>query len=75
MEGAMKWKTTEIEHDGEALLIQVDLSNGDIETHLAHCDRDGDMLNADSGDSLGWSHTDVSRWVKLSDVLAALERG
>jgi hypothetical protein len=36
---------------------------------------DGDMLNADSGDSLGWSHTDVSRWVKLSDVLAALERG
>ena len=61
--------------DGEAMLFQVDLSDGSTETFIGRVDDDDTMVHLDYldyGEDIGWQADSVDRWILLEDVLAAI---
>ena len=55
--------------DGDALLFQIVLKNGETETHIGCVDDSGTMVDLEYRDDIGWHSEDVDRWIKLYDVL------
>jgi len=67
----MKWHTEPLTIS-DLVLFQVDLDNGDNDTHVGYKgDEDDTMWDAHDCD-IGWQAEDVSRWVPLKEILENL---
>jgi hypothetical protein len=67
----MKWHTEPLTIS-DVVLFQIDLDDGDIDTHLGYLGDEDDTMWDSQGDDIGWQGKDVSRWVPLKEILDSL---
>ena len=63
----MKWKTKKPNIDDAGLMI-VNLDSGKKEMYLAQIDNDGDLVDPEYGDTLGWNYSCVDRWISFEEI-------
>jgi hypothetical protein len=65
-----KWRSYDIPGDFHDLLIaEVELSSGSKDYFLCVIDDEGQMVDPESGDNLGWDYECISRWVPFDEFL------
>jgi hypothetical protein len=69
-----KWRTCDVPDDfHDVLIAEVELSSGSREYYLCSIDDAGEMVDSESGDSLGWQYDCITRWVPFDEVLTWLK--
>lgn len=61
------WQTTTPPVD-VVLLAEVPLGDGSTECWACFVNDDGDLCDYETGDAIGWDHSDVSRWYAFDGV-------
>jgi len=73
-DGSGKWRTWDVPDDfHDVLIAEVELSSGSREYYLCSINDEGEMVDSESGDSLGWQYDCITKWVPFDEVLTWLK--